>query len=164
MVLLRQLVEVVGVDPCDIFIGDTLGAFPNHFYEPIQEEFPGVVCIGYSGLPGRTVAERSTTDFIYWSDGTELYSEGVPTYYVESEYLINFAVTKAHDSGGITVCAKNHFGSFIRTPMDYWHDWDDDYLDLHVFLPDQMSGMGKYRPLVDLMGHPDMDGKGILAY
>ncbi|UCC21936.1 MAG: DUF362 domain-containing protein [Planctomycetota bacterium] len=162
MVLLRQLVEVVGVDPCDIFIGDTLGAFPNHFYEPIQAEFPGVVCIDYVGLPGRTLAVRSTTDFIYWSDGSGLYSEGIPTFYAESEYFINFAVMKAHDAAGITVCAKNHFGSFIRTPMDWWHDWDDDYLDLHTFLPDPEPGMGKYRPLVDLMGHPDMDGKAIL--
>ncbi|UCE99380.1 MAG: DUF362 domain-containing protein [Planctomycetota bacterium] len=162
MALLRQLVNVVGVDPCNIFIGDTLGGFPNHFYDPIQAEFPGVVCIDYIGLPGRTLPVRSTTDFIYWSEGAGQYSEGVPTFYAESEYFINFAVMKAHDAAGITACAKNHFGSFIRTPMDFWHDWDDDYLDLHVFLPAEAAGMGKYRPFVDLMGHPDMDAKGIL--
>jgi len=162
MALLRQLVNVVGVSPANIFIGDTLGGFPNHYYNAIHAEFPGVVCIDYLGLPGRTLPVRSTTNFIYWSGHAGLYSEGVPTHYAESGYFINFAVMKAHDSGGITVCGKNHFGSFIRTPMDYWHDWDGDYLDLHGFLPDVQPGMAKYRPMVDLMGHPDMDGKGIL--
>ncbi len=162
MALLRQLVNVVGVSPANIFIGDTLGGFPNHYYNAIQAEFPGVVCIDYLGLPGRTLPVRSTTNFMHWSDGSGLYSEGIPTFYAQSAYLINFAVMKAHDSGGITVCAKNHFGSFIRTPMNYWHDWDGEYLDLHNFLPDLLPGMGHYRPLVDLMGHPDMNGKGIL--
>ncbi|UCF42573.1 MAG: DUF362 domain-containing protein, partial [Planctomycetota bacterium] len=162
MPLLRQLVNVVGVDPCDIYIGDTLGGFPNHYYELIQAEFPGVVCISHSAFPGRTLPVRSTTDFIYWSEVSGSWSEGIPTFYADSEYFINFAVMKAHGSAGITVCAKNHFGSFCRTPMNYWHDWDDDYLDLHLYLPDLAPGMGKYRPQVDLMGHPHMDGKGIL--
>ena len=162
MPLLRQLVYDVGVEPCDIYIGSTLDGFPNQLFNPIQEEFPGVVCIDHDGLLGRTKATRSTTDFIYWSDGGGAYSEGVPTCYIESEYLINFAVLKAHDSAGITVCAKNHFGSFLRTPMNWWHDWDDNYLDLHNFLPDKVAGMGHYRPLVDLMGHEHIDAKAVL--
>jgi hypothetical protein len=162
MPLLRNLVYDIGVDPCDIYIGSTLDGFPNHLYDPIQDEFPGVVCIDHDGLLGRTQAVRSTTDFIYWSDPNSSFAEGLPTFYVDCEYLINFAVFKAHSSAGITACAKNHFGSFMRTPMDWWHDWDDDYFDLHRHLPDKKPGMGKYRPQVDLLGHKHIDAKGIL--
>lgn len=163
MVLLRQLVDEVGVDPCDITVGSTIDGFPNQFYNPIQGVFPGVVCIDYHGtLPGRTKATRSTTEFIYWSDPNSSYAEGVPTCYADAEYLINFAVLKGHPSAGITACAKNHFGSFLRTPMNWWNDWDDSYLDLHNFLPDNVSGMGHYRPMVDLMGSKYFDGKGLL--
>jgi hypothetical protein len=160
LALIRQLVDEVQVDPCDITIGSTTDGFPNKFYNPIQEEFPGVVCIDYHGtLPGRTKPTRSTTDFIYWSDPNSSYVEGVPTCYVDAEYHINFALLKGHPSAGITACAKNNFGSFMRTPLNYWHDWDDDYLDLHNFLPDAVSGMGHYRPFVDLMGSEHFDGK-----
>ena len=163
LALIRQLVNEAQVDPCDITVGSTIDGFPNQFYNPIQDEFPGVVCIDYHGiLPGRTKPTRSTTDFIYWSDPYSSYAEGVPTCYADAEYLINFALLKGHPSAGITVCAKNHFGSFLRTPMDYWHDWDDDYLDLHNFLPDAVLGMGHYRCLVDLTGSEHFDGKGLL--
>ena len=163
LALLEQLVNQVGADPCDITVGSTLDGMPNQFYNPIQAEFPGVVCLDFEGLLGRTKAVRSTTDFLYWSNPLgQSYFEGVPTCFAEAEYLINFALLKGHPSAGITVCAKNHFGSFLRTPMDYWKLWDDDYLDLHKFLPDKDNGMGYYRPHVDLMGSSHIDGKGLL--
>jgi hypothetical protein len=46
--------------------------------------------------------------------------------------------------------------------MNWWHDWDDSYLDLHNFLPDAVPGMGHYRPMVDLIGSEHFDGKGLL--
>ncbi|MCJ7693676.1 MAG: DUF362 domain-containing protein [Sedimentisphaerales bacterium] len=163
LALIGQLVNRVGVDPCDITVGSTLDGMPSQFYNPIQAQFPGVVCLNFDGLLGRTKAVRSTTDFLHWSaPGAHSYVEGVPICFAEAEYLVNFALLKGHPSAGITACAKNNFGSFLRTPMNYWKLWDDNYLDIHKFLPDAASGMGNYRPQVDLMGSSYFDGKGLL--
>jgi hypothetical protein len=162
--MVRQLVNVVGVNDADIYIGSTIDGVPNHIFEPVKAEFPDVHFTDYVGMTGREQAVKSETDFIYWSDPNSSFSEGIPTYYAACEYLINFAVLKAHASNGITVCAKNHYGSFCRTPMNWWHDWPggNAYLDLHNFMPDRVPGMGHYRPIVDLLGHPKIDGNTVL--
>lgn len=162
LALLDQLVNVVGVDPTDITIGDTICDFPNIYYTPIQAQFPGVVCLTFDPTTGRVLPTRSTSAFIHWSSGDEL-SEGVPTCFENADYVINFAVLKGHRSAGITACAKNHFGSFLRTPGDFSDWWGDDvYLDMHPILPQYVSGMGHYRPFVDLMGSNQYDGKCVL--
>ncbi len=69
--------------------------------------------------------------------------------------MINLANLKGH-SYGITLCGKNHFGSFIngnalRPP---------EGANLHQWLT--KSGMGIYSPLVDLMANSDLGGKTVL--
>jgi len=76
--------------------------------------------------------------------------------------LINFALLKSHALGGVTLCAKNHYGSLYRKPIT------EGYLNLHADLPGDdgdsgsQPGTGYYRPLVDLMGHRDLGGKTVL--
>ena len=41
--------------------------------------------------------------------------------FAEADYIINFAVLKGHGAG-ITLCAKNHYGSLIRCPDGYLRD------------------------------------------
>ena len=77
----------------------------------------------------------------------------MPTAYAEAEYLINLANLKAHPLAGVTLCAKNHYGSLIRLP------YDKGYYDMHKNF-DKVSG--KYRTLVDLMGHAQTGGKTML--
>src|ERR1035437_5943039 len=72
--------------------------------------------------------------------------------YASADDLINCAVLKS-SSAGVTLCGKNHYGSLGRTPID------GGYYDLHQSLPFIVPGMGKYRAVVDLMGHPDIGGK-----
>ncbi len=45
--------------------------------------------------------------------------------FAEAEYLINFANLKAHTGSGVTLCAKNHYGSLIRWPVE------KGYYDMH---------------------------------
>jgi len=160
LALLRQLVYDVGVDPCNITVGDTLTRFPNQYWDPIQAEFPGVKCLDYYGLPGRIVPERSTTDFIYWSPKSK--SETVPTCFAQADYVINLTCLKGHRNAGVTICGKNHFGSLFRTPRDFWDTWDDSYLNLHNYLVTSQFGMGYYRPQVDLLGCQHFDGNAVL--
>ncbi len=73
----------------------------------------------------------------------------------EANYIINLANLKGH-SYGITLCGKNHFGSFLngnemRPP---------EGANLHQFLT--MDEMGVYSPLVDLMANYELGNKTVL--
>jgi hypothetical protein len=157
--LLRQLVNEAGVNEADITVGDTLCYFPNEFYNICHEEFPNVHYLEYLGKFGRTGAKLSTVPF-YWStpDAEGKKQEFAPASYAEAAYLINLANLKSHnDQAGITLCAKNHYGSLVRRPAR-----QSEYYDMHKDLPYNTPGMGHYRPLVDLMGHKHLGGKTLL--
>ncbi len=157
--LLRQLVDKAGVNQADITVGDTLCYFPNEFYDMCHQQFPDVRYLEYLGRFGRTATKPSSVPF-YWSTpaATGLTTDYVPTAFVEAEYLINLANLKSHnDNAGITLCAKNHYGSLGRKPARA-----QGYYDLHKDLPFTTPGMGHYRPLVDLMGHKHIGGKTLL--
>ena len=157
--LLGQLVNEAGVNEADITVGDTLCYFPNEFYNMCHEKFPNVKYLDYVGKFGRTKAKLSSIPF-YWStpnaNGKE--TDYAPVSYVEADYIINLANLKSHnDMAGITLCAKNHYGSLVRKPAR-----TQEYYDMHKELPFNKPGMGHYRPLVDLMGHKHLGGKTLL--
>ncbi len=157
--LLRQLVNHVGVAQADITVGDTLCYFPNEFYEMCHAEFPNVRYLEYLGKFGRTAAKHSSVP-LHWStpDAAGKTTDYVPESYVRADYLINLSNLKSHnDLAGITLCAKNHYGSLIRKPSR-----TPDRFDMHKDLPRVKPGMGNYRPLVDLMGHKHVGGKTLL--
>jgi hypothetical protein len=171
--LLEQLVNVVGVAQADITLGDPTGLFVNYLYEPLHRDFPDVHYLDNRGTLGRTRAELSSVPF-FWSteaaDGTT--QDFLPTAFAEADYVINFAVLKSHDMAGITVGAKNHYGSLLRNPDGWLRDGNNSgsapyngYYDMHASLPvsSQLMGtMGHYRALVDLMGHEELGGKTLL--
>ena len=157
--LLRQLVDEVGVKQKDITVGDTLCYFPNEFYNMCHEQFPDVRYLEYLGKFGRTAAKLSSVPF-YWStpDADGKKTDYAPESYVQADYLINMANLKSHnDFAGITLCAKNHYGSLVRKPARI-----EGYYDMHKDLPYIKPGNGHYRPLVDLMGHKHLGGKTLL--
>jgi hypothetical protein len=157
--LLRQLVDEVGVKQEDITVGDTLCYFPNEFYNMCHDKFPNVRYLEYLGKFGRTAAKLSSVPF-YWStpEAEGKKTDYVPLSYVQADYLINLANLKSHnDQAGITLCAKNHYGSLVRKPARL-----EGYYDMHKDLPYTKPGNGHYRPLVDLMGHKHLGGKTLL--
>lgn len=157
--LLGQLIDEAGVNEEDITVGDTLCYFPNEFYNMCHEKFPNVRYLDCIGKFGRTKAKLSSVPF-YWStpEAAGKKTDYVPASYAEAEYLINLANLKSHnDQAGITLCAKNHYGSLVRRPARL-----EEYYDMHKDLPYTTPGMGHYRPLVDLMGHKHLGGKTLL--
>ncbi|MCL4176259.1 MAG: DUF362 domain-containing protein [Verrucomicrobia bacterium] len=165
LALLRQLVYVVGVAPADISIGDPTGLFPNYLWDILTPEFPEVQYFDTMGERGRVRTEFSSTSF-YWStpEAAGKRQDRVPLPFARAAYVINFAVLKGHSSG-ITVCAKNHYGSLLRTPVGSLRGVSyPDYYNLHLSLPNAewAPGMGHYRALVDLMGHRELGGKTVL--
>jgi hypothetical protein len=68
--LLKQLTDVAGVSPGDISIGDPLMIMPNHWYNMVSAQCPGVIYLSKSGyaLPGRTQVALDYSAPFYWSD------------------------------------------------------------------------------------------------
>jgi hypothetical protein len=177
LALLRQLIHVAGVDQNSIAIGDPTAMFPSYYYNRLHPEFPRVRYLDSYGGAGRTRVEFSQVPF-YWSapGATGKKQDYLPTAFAEADYLINFAILKGHSSG-VTLCAKNHYGSLIRTPSGYVRPelplLPDEggypgYYNMHLSLPNAgqnppwSPGTGYYRALVDLMGHPELGGKTVL--
>jgi len=164
--LLRQLVYTAGAEPCDITVGDTTQPFPNHYWDHCHSEFPEVHYLAHTADWGRRGAEssegKSCQSRMYWSTSA---AEGkipdyLPVSFAEADYIVNFACLKGH-LAGVTVCAKNHYGSFIRRPDA---DYDPDYYNMHHGLPcaGGPSGMGHYRTFVDITGHWHLGAKTVL--
>ena len=173
LALLRQLVGTVGVDPQDITIGDPTGMIPSFYWDMLHPEFPNVHYLDNYGGSGRTRVEFSNVP-LYWSTPQTSGNrhDYLPTAFAEARYIINFAILKGHSSG-VTLCAKNHYGSLIRTPDGYLRPpfprlptegSYPGYYNMHLSLPNVgwSPGTAQYRALVDLMGHHELGGKTLL--
>ena len=173
LTLLRQLVRTAGVEQKDITIGDPTGMIPSFYWDMLHPEFPSVHYLDNYGGSGRTRAEFSNIP-LYWStpQAAGKRQDYLPTAFAEARYIINFAILKGHSSG-VTLCAKNHYGSLIRTPHGYLRPEFPrlptegsypGYCDMHLSLPNVgwSPGTAQYRALVDLMGHPELGGKTLL--
>jgi hypothetical protein len=169
--LLDQLVTVVGVAQPDITVGDSTGLWVNELYTIVHDPFPDVVFMDARGTLGRSGASRSATR-LYWS--TDEANDKDPDYLlqavVDARYMINLAVLKSHAANGITVTAKNHFGSLSGGNDDERKPFTENYYNIHLRLPliddpnawPLRGSMAQYRPLVDLNGHTGMGGKTLL--
>ncbi len=155
--VLDQLINVVKVAQADISFGDPGKNTDNIYWNKFHHIFPDVKYWG-SGK-GRTPIIESDKPELYTSDGTmELH---LPTCYLEAAYMINIPVLKQHHRGGISLCSKNHFGTFVP--------FLGNAFSLHYSLPCpqgngdvENGGYGAYRIFVDFIGHKDMGGKTIL--
>ena len=148
--LLRSMVEQAGVKPEDITVYDVSRLFPDYMVEMCNE---GVLQgVHFVGRNNGVADENAPINWSYQFSGKVGY---LPTCVTEAQYMINLANLKGH-SYGITLCGKNHFGSFIngnamRPP---------EGANLHQWLT--KSEMGIYSPLVDLMANADLGGKTVL--
>jgi sugar lactone lactonase YvrE len=161
--LLRQLIDNAGVSPGDISIGDPMNCMADYWYNMVAPNCPGVVYLMRSGVSVPSGRTAVTTDYsapFYWSDPCTARTTGktqdyIPSQFSQSTYFINFAILKSHTQNGITVCAKNHYGS-LRTPTQ------SGYYDMHATRALETPTMGNYRATVDLMCHPKLGGKTTL--
>jgi len=153
LAVVSQLASV-GVAPQNITVCDTLACLVHEYYDLLHGAFSAVRYEDYAGKFER-LKVKSSQQLLHWSSRPQGKAQDyLPTCFADAEYLINFANLKAHTGGGVTLCAKNHFGSLIRWPVQ------KGYYDIHpnCFAKDT----GIYRPLVDLIGHPHLGGKTVL--
>jgi hypothetical protein len=153
LALVSQLAGA-GVPLQNITICDTLACLANEYYSLLHGAFSAVRYEDYAGKFERLKVKPSAQP-LHWSSRPEDKApDYLPACFADAQYLINFANLKAHTGGGVTLCAKNHYGSLIRWPVQ------QSYYDLHpnCFAKDT----GIYRPLVDLTGHSHLGGKTVL--
>lgn len=169
LALLRQLTEVSQVPQEMIYVGDPARNIYKEHYQLWHQQFPNVHYLGndllYPELSvtalGRTAVAVTTTDRVFFSDhGTvmpDAISDKLFTVFDEITYLINIPTMKAHATAGITLAAKNHFGSFTRQWAMHLHKGLMDGVDDPTRL-----GYGLYRVQTDLMMHNLLSGKNLL--
>ncbi len=158
--MLRQLVYEAGVPQNMIYVGDPARNVYKEFFDLWKAEFPLVNVLGNNLLHpeldvvglGRVPVAVTQEDLIFYSDNGEVMpgaiSDKLFTIFEEMDYLINIPTMKAHATAGITLAAKNHFGSFPRTWAMHLHPGLFDGVDDPIRL-----GYGLYRIQTDIMFH-----------
>jgi hypothetical protein len=176
--LLRHLVYIVGAHQTNIFLGDPTGNFPQYMWNKLHPEFPNVHYFDNYGGAGRMRVQFSSVPF-NWSvtnantPGQPVVQDYIPVPFANADYIIDFAVLKGH-SVGVTLCGKNFYGALLRCPDGYYRDANGlnqggtpNYSNMHLSTPDPnmpgQPGLGHYRAIVDLMGHPQLGGKVLLC-
>jgi hypothetical protein len=146
--LLRELVNVVGIDQKNIAIGDPISHIFGFNHDVWAAEFPDVAYVDKSTeKAGRLLIKPSRAELIYYSDKTK--SDKLYDIIESADYMINVANLKPHGRAGISLTAKNHFGSQGRSSAFHLHS----SLISPVSLGNPSNnGYGKYRVMVDLMG------------
>ncbi len=171
--LLDQLVQA-GVKPDDVILYDASRAVPD----PIANTcgtgtLAGVHFADFNGGEGREICQRDMSQPIQWSVDPKGNPAYLPTVVTQATYLINVALFKGHSLAGVTLTAKNHFGT-LMSDLDGQPTLNPPQgANLHGFVAAyDVQGtpgwswphapMGSYSPLVDLIGHPHLGGKTLL--
>jgi hypothetical protein len=163
--LLRELVNKAGIRQQDISVGDPIAHIFGHNYSVWHAEFPDVIYIDrFSEMFGRTLIRKTEKELVWYSDKKQ--SDKLYDIFESADYMINVASLKPHGSAGISLTAKNHFGSHARQSASHLHyaliapSWES--YPREVGKPSN-GGYKKYRVLVDLMGSRYLGGNTMLA-
>jgi parallel beta-helix repeat protein len=156
--VLDQLINVADVPGSAITIYDASRYIGDPIYNKIKNDpdlsFRQVKFVVKPSLAGygRNGAVRDTTATVYGSY-PPCPDPDMPLCVTQAKYMINMALLRPHSMYGITLCAKNHFGSV------YHNGWSPS--DLHSY-GDRGRPMGSYNCLVDLIGSQYLGGKTLL--
>lgn len=173
--VLRQLVNVVGVAQADIYVGDPLRNTYKHCYDMWHNEFPDVHYVSHDNYTslGREHLVADTTPKIFYSDkgtvlkenvwdtnrlgGAAVTSDCFYTVFEQAEYVLNVPILKGHKRAGVTMFAKNHFGTHTRGDAAHLHMGLVDPIEIQHNSSRREYGL--YRVQVDLMGSKMLGGK-----
>ena len=106
---------------------------------------------------GRIGADHDPSQPVYTNAGTAY----LPRCVTEAKYLVNMALLRPHTGAGITLCAKNHFGSVRFLSSSRHQGWTPE--PLHNY-GGRSKPMDTYNCLVELNGHRQLAGKTLLYF
>ena len=161
--MVRQLVEVVGVPGSAITIYDASRYIGNPIYDKIRNDvnpqFRDIRFVVKSTLArnGRIGATDDRSHPLHTRAGTAY----LPQCVTEAKYLINMALLRPHSLYGITLSAKNHFGSVRFPSVSGNGGWTPEPLHNHG---GRSRNMDTYNCLVNLNGHRHLGGKTMLYF
>ena len=159
--VLKQLIEVAGVPGSAITVYDASRYIGNPIYDKIRSdpnpEFLAIRFVVKSTLArnGRIAAADDRNNPLHTRAGTAY----LPQCVTGAKYLINMALLRPHSLFGITLCAKNHFGSVRFPSVSNNGGWTPESLHNHG---GRSKGMNTYNCLVNLNGHRHLSGKTLL--
>jgi len=158
---LDQLMKVAGIPGSAITVYDASRYIGDPIYDKVRSDpdtnFQSVTFVVAPDLArnGRIGADHDSGEPVHTDGGTAY----LPRCVTEAKYLVNMALLRPHTGAGITLCAKNHFGSVRFTSLSRHQGWTPE--PLHNY-----GGRGKpmdtYNCLVELNGHRHLAGKTLL--
>jgi len=156
--LVDQLIKQAGVPGSAITFYDATRYIGDPIYNRIKNdpdaEFQKVsfVVAPDTARNGRLAATYDSENPLHTKAGTVY----LPQCVTQAKYLINLALMRAHILFGVTLCAKNHFGT---TYFPNGRGWTPS--PLHNY-GSRKDPMGSYNCLVNLNGHKHLGGKTLL--
>ena len=159
--VLHQLINVVGVPGSAITVYDASRYIGDPIFDKVRSNpdpnFQNVIFVVKSTRAGngRIGAVRDSGNPIYTKAGTAY----LPRCVTGAKYLINMALLRPHSLYGITLCAKNHFGSVNFPSVSNNGGWTPS--PLHGY-GGRSRPMDTYNCLVNLNGHRHLAGKTLL--
>ena len=160
--LLDQLINSAGVPGSEITICDASRYIGDPLYDKVRgnpdPDFQNIRFVADRTYNGRIAAKRDLNNPIHFGNPSVQNSGNVniPQCYTQAKYFINMALLRPHSRGGVTLCAKNHFGS---TYFPSSNDWTP--APMHNYMGKTRS-LSSYNCLVDLIGHQHLGGKTML--
>lgn len=150
LAMVRQLVNGAGVRPEDISIYEATRVIPERVFGLIHAEFPGVHFVDSKGdIANGREPVAPVGNVVSYSVPNPYVGRSVPKCVKEAAYLINMALVKGHPTTGMTLTAKNHYGTVdVRDHRVYANAWGHP--------------MGGYHPFVDMIGSKELGGKTVL--
>lgn len=163
LALVTQLIERAGVRGDDILLYDATGT--RNIGQPIFRKIHASSGREYQrvqflvgddyDLGGRLAPEPDTNNPVKFARNG-LAPACLPKQVTEAKYMINMALLRPHGMAGVTLTAKNHFGSVY---FQNEGDWSPRSLHGSVM---RNQPAGSYNALVDLIGHRHIGGKTML--
>lgn len=156
--LVAQLIKQAGVPGSAITLYDATRYIGDPIYNKIRsnpgQDFQSVrfIVVPSRANNGRIAAVHDTDNPLHTRAGTAY----LPQCVTQARYMINVALMRAHTMFGVTLCAKNHFGTMYFPDNGGWTP-----SPLHNYGRKDNS-MGSYNCLVNLNGHKHLDGKTFL--
>lgn len=167
--LLVSLVDKAGVAPADITVFDASRVIPSYTMSVCGTGSLQGVNFRFREEGGGHDSIMDKSFPIVWSEKFEGEVCYLPDYLVAADYLINFANLKGHDLAGVTLSAKNHFGTIMNSSRNnppqaanihgyvaaQYYSWGEDWTW------DQRA-MGTYSVLVDFIANKNIGAKTVL--
>jgi len=153
-----QLVNKAGVPGSAITFYDATRYIGDPIYNKIKSNpSPEFQKVSFVVAPDRAQDNRLAATY---DESNPLHTKAgtayLPTCVTQAKYLINLALMRAHTLFGVTLCAKNHFGTMYFPNGRGWTP-----SPLHSY-GSRENPMGSYNCLVNLNGHKQLGGKTLL--